>query len=310
MIRFAIVGNGNLGRACREQILKRPNEAELVGLFSRRESAGTLPLEDIGKYKGKIDVVLFCGGSSNDAPVMVPKLLAQGFSTVDSYDNHGEIGNGNYPELLAKAAKTSGATAIIGAGWEPGIMSIQRILNKAYMPNGVHNALYGSGLSMGHTSAIKSIAGVVAAHQITTPREDAKQLALGGKEVPSNDRHRRICYVVAEPGMEQSIEKQIRNMQEYFKDQQVEVHFINMDTFTKKFTNQFGHGGQIISADDNTKITWVMQTKNNPIMTANAMLAYARANFTMQNKGLQGAFTVDEVPPAYLLDDATRKSLI
>jgi len=309
-IKFAIVGNGNLGRACKEQIQSRPMEFEFVGIFSRRESAETLLLSDIGKYKDKIDVVLFCGGSSNDAPVMVPELLAQGFSTVDSYDNHGEIKNGNYLNLLDKVAKENNATAIIGAGWDPGIMSIQRIINKAYMPSGVHNTFYGPGLSMGHTNAIKKIDGVITAHQITTPREDAMQLALSGEEVPTNDRHKRICFVVAEAGKEGSIEQSIRNMPDYFKGQEVEFNFIDQKTFDERFTNQFGHGGQIISTDENAKITWGTEMQSNPMMTASAMLAFGVASAKIQAKGWKGAYTIDEIPPAYLLDDEIRKTLI
>ena len=313
MINLVIIGNGNLGKACKLQILNRQNEFNLVGIFSRRESDETFSYNDIKNYLNDIDVALFCGGSSSDAPVMVPELNKMGFSTVDSYDNHGEIKNQNYINLVKKETDKSGTTAIIGAGWDPGYLSLQRIYNKAIMPNGIHNTFYGGkngGMSMGHSNAVKKIPGVIAAHQITKPRADMQALAMNGKEVSKNDRHLRICYVVAESGKEKQIEDQLRNIEGYFKDQLVEVHFINMDVFEKNFSNALGHGGQIISADNNARINLELEMNSNPVFTANAMIAFGKANYRMRQKGLKGTFTIDEVAPAFLVDDDVRLSEI
>ena len=310
-IKIAIIGNGNLGRACKQQILERPNEFSLVGIFSRRQSEDTILLETISDYQ--FDVALFCGGSSTDAPAMVPELNAKGICTVDSYDNHGEIKNENYQNLIKSATEKSGTTAIVGAGWDPGYLSLQRILNIAFLPTGVHNTLYGGsqgGLSMGHTNAIKKIEGVIAAHQITMPREDAKEKAKQGIKVASDDRHKRLCFVVAENGKEAEIEKQIRNMEGYYKNQQVEVNFISLDEFTQRFSNSLGHGGQIISTDSNTKINLELEAKSNPLLTANGMLAFAKANYAMQKRGWKGVFTIDEVPLSFLLEKEIRLSEI
>lgn len=308
-INCAIIGNGNLGRACREQMLKRKNEFNLIGMFSRRPSANTILLEEIEHYKDAIDVAFFCGGSNTDAAEMVPYLNGIGLSTVDSYDNHGEIRNQNYQNKIRPAALKSGTTAIIGAGWDPGYLSLQRIYSKAFMTEGTHNTFYGGlngGLSMGHTNAIKTIKGVIAAHQLTVTREDAIDKALSGGLVDKKDCHKRVCFVVAEKGSEQGIEKQIREMEGYFKDQMVEVHFIGMEEFTERFAGQFGHAGQLISTDSNAKINLKLEMESNPLFTANAMLAFGKANFTMQQKGMKGVFTVDEIPPAYLSDELVR----
>jgi len=262
---------------------------------------------DLVLYKDRIDVALFCGGSVNDAQIMVPNLHKQGINTVDSYDNHEEIKNGNYKRSIQSHAKQNATVAIIGAGWDPGYLSIQRILNKAIMPTGTHNTLYGGkngGLSMGHTNAIKSIPNVIAAHQTTLPRPDAKTKALRGIPVPANDRHRRICHIVADPIHQDEIRKQIQNTDGYFKNQQLEINFISMDEFTEKFSDKNSHGGQIISVDDNAKINLQLDMKSNPMLTANAMLCYARANHIMQSRNISGAFTIDQIPPAFLMADS------
>ncbi len=64
MIRFAIVGYGNLGKAC-EKIAADSGKFDLVGIFTRRDPAsmsspfGTpfFRQDDIESFKGKIDVL-------------------------------------------------------------------------------------------------------------------------------------------------------------------------------------------------------------------------------------------------------------
>ena len=83
MIKVAVVGMGNLGKACAEIVNSRP-DMELVGTFNRQTSS------EIFKLQGKIDVVLICVGSQCDAPSATP-AIAKVFNTVDSYDNHGNM---------------------------------------------------------------------------------------------------------------------------------------------------------------------------------------------------------------------------
>jgi|GEM_PF-6320826 len=317
-INIAIVGNGNLGKACKQQILKRPTEFNLVGVFSRRAGDDTIPFDDITYFRKEIDVVLYCGGSNDDAPKFVPHLNKIGLSTVDSYDNHGEIANRSYQNFVATSADKSGTTAVIGAGWDPGYLSLQRIYNKAILPDAMHTTFWGGqsgGMSMGHTNAIKNIPGVLDAHQITLARPDAIDDATQGKLVDKNNRHKRICYVVCKPENQASIERQIRNMEGYFKGQEVEIHFkspvddatlFSQGELVKGYEFPYAHGGQIIAVDDNAKINLQLDMKSNPLFTANAMLAFAKANYVMQAKGLAGAFTIDQIPPEYLLDDDVR----
>jgi diaminopimelate dehydrogenase len=309
-INVAIVGNGKLGNAIKQQILKRPKEFHLAGMFSHRIEPDTIPLDKIHKYKSQTDVVLFCGSSKGHCPAteLVPWLNQIGFNTVDSYDDHNEIKNSNYLNLIRTASGEGNTTAIIGAGWDPGYLSLQRIYNRAILPEGAHNTLYGGtsgGLSMGHTTALKNIDGVITAVQFTHARQDAQKQALRGKYVDPNHRHLRVCYVVAEPGRENEIQQQIHNIDGYFKHQQVEIHFITLKEFNNKHADRTSHVGQIISADANATINLQLKMKSNPTFTANAMLAFAKANFKMQQMGIVGAHTVADVPPSLLVDEQT-----
>ena len=70
-IRIGIVGYGNLGRGVEASVKLQP-DMELVGVFSRRKGLETVSgvptytMEDLPNFKGKIDVMVLCGGSATD----------------------------------------------------------------------------------------------------------------------------------------------------------------------------------------------------------------------------------------------------
>ena len=96
-MKIAIYGYGNLGRGV-ELAARQNKDMEMVGVFTRRapESVKTLtgiPVYSVSaleSFKGKIDVLVICGGSATDLPEMTP-LLAKSFNVVDSFDTHADI---------------------------------------------------------------------------------------------------------------------------------------------------------------------------------------------------------------------------
>jgi len=310
MINVAIVGLGNLGKSAFEQISGRKVEFNLVKVFSRRDYAGGFDemINDIKNHKDKIDVVLFCGGSSDDAPVMVSEINKIGISTIDSYDNHGQISNGIYVNKVKKAAEEAGTTAIIGAGWDPGYLSLQRVLNNAILPTGMHQTFFGGengGLSMGHSNAVRQIVGVKNAIQLTISRQDAIEKALLSEYVEKNARHKRVCFVVADEKDYARIESEIRNMPDYFAGQEVVVSFISQNEFDKKYSNFTAHSGQLISTSDKVSFNVELKTKSNMGLTASIMIAYIKANYEMQKRKICGVFSVADVPLSFLVDAKT-----
>ena len=138
-MRIGIYGYGNLGRGVECAVKKRP-DTELVAVFTRRdpntvktifEDTPVFSAENVTDFKDKIDVLIICGGSATDLPVMTP-MLAEHFNVLDSFDTHAKI-----PEHFAavdKVAAESGKTALISAGWDPGLFSMQRLLGTCALP--------------------------------------------------------------------------------------------------------------------------------------------------------------------------------
>ena len=172
-MKIAIYGYGNLGRGVELAIRQNP-DTELFGVFTRRDPATVKTLtgapvyaaQDVKKYTGQIDVIIICGGSASDLPVMTP-MLAESFNVVDSFDTHARV-----PEHFAnvdKAAQANGHTAIISAGWDPGLFSRARLYMNIVLPDGMDYTFWGRGVSQGHSDAIRRIPGVKDARQYTVP---------------------------------------------------------------------------------------------------------------------------------------------
>lgn len=291
-IRVAVVGLGNLGQACKEQIEKRTDVFELVAVFSRRAGAGTVSLDEIEKYKNKIDVVLACVGSKEDAPVLVPKLAAN-FNTVDSFDTHARMSE------YIKSIKPHGVS-VIGTGWDPGLMSVIRMYFSACIVEGPTQSFWGPGVSMGHTNALKQIDGVSDAIQFTVPVQKMMDLAAKGISIESVKKHQRLCYVVADKKNHTNIREKIINMPDYFAGQDVKITFVSQAAFNKKFKERNEHEGAVISADESSLALFGLTLKSNSRFTASVMLAYTIANYNLQKAGQKGVFTVADIAPKYL----------
>ena len=91
-IRIGIVGYGNLGRGVEASVKLQP-DMELVGVFSRRKGLETVSgvptytMEDLPNFKGKIDVMVLCGGSATDIMDQTP-MVKKFFNCIDSFDTH------------------------------------------------------------------------------------------------------------------------------------------------------------------------------------------------------------------------------
>ncbi|OLP08442.1 meso-diaminopimelate D-dehydrogenase [Rhodoferax antarcticus ANT.BR] len=97
-------------------------------------------------------------------PKQGPELAAL-FNTVASFDTHARI-----PEHFAAVdapALANQKTALISAGWDPGMFSINRAMGEALLPDGATYTLWGKGLSQGHSDAIRRIPGVAGGVQYT-----------------------------------------------------------------------------------------------------------------------------------------------
>ena len=310
-MKIGIYGYGNLGRGVECAIMQNP-DAELVAVFTRRDpetvkiltpAAKVEKADNVLLYKDKIDVLIICGGSATDLPVMTP-ALAENFNVIDSFDTHAKI-----PEHFGnvdKAAKENGNIALISAGWDPGMFSVNRLMASAILPEGKDYTFWGRGVSQGHSDAIRRIEGVLDARQYTVPVEEAMEKVRAGEnpELTTREKHTRECFVVAEEGADlRRIENEIKTMPNYFADYDTTVTFISMEEL-KANHNGIPHGGSVIrtgvtgkNKENKEIIEYKLKLDSNPEFTASVILCYARAIVRMKERGETGCKTVFDVAP-------------
>lgn len=326
-IRIGIMGYGNLGRGI-ECAIKQNPDLELVAVFTRRnpesvhiltENVKVYPAEDAVKMKNDIDVLILCGGSATDLPEQT-KEYAKHFTVVDSFDTHARIPE--HFENVNAAASTNGNIAIISAGWDPGMFSLNRLYANAVLPQGEDYTFWGKGVSQGHSDAIRRIEGVLDAKQYTIPIESALAAVRSGSnpKLSTREKHLRECFVVAKEGADLSrIENEIKTMPNYFADYDTTVHFITEEEL-KRDHSGIPHGGFVIRSgktgwnqENNHIIEYNLKLDSNPEFTASVIVACARAAFRMRSEGMTGCKTIFDIAPAYLSPlsgEELRKSML
>lgn len=312
-MKIGIYGYGNLGRGVECAVTSAP-DMELVGVFTRRapESVKTLTgakvyhVSEALNFGSEIDVMIICGGSATDLPEMTPEL-ARHFNVVDSFDTHAKI-----PEHLKRvddSARECGNLALISGGWDPGLFSIARVYSSAFLPSGKDYTFWGKGISQGHSDAIRRLPGVVDARQYTIPIEEAISAVRAGDspELTTAEKHRRLCYVVAEEGADRAeIERKIKTMPNYFSDYETTVEFISREELIAEHGGM-PHGGAVIrngrtglSGESSHTVELNIRLDSNPEFTGSVLVAAARAVGRMRARGVTGAITMLDVAPADL----------
>ena len=282
MYKVAIVGYGNIGKYAYEAVKDAP-DMELAGVVRRPDSLGKpVPIElmdvpivsHIRELK-EVDVALLCT-PTRSVEEYGKAILELGINTVDSFDIHEKIVD------LRSSFQISGergnAAAVIAAGWDPGSDSMIRSMFEFMAPKGITYTNFGPGMSMGHSVAVKAIPGVKDALSMTIPT---------GTGV-----HRRLVYVELEANINpNAVEDAILN-DPYFINDETKVFFV--DDVTTLI--DMGHGvlmerKGVSGATHNQLLTFEMRI-NNPALTAQIMVASARASF----KQKPGAYTMIEIP--------------
>lgn len=308
-IRIGIVGYGNLGRGVEVGLNNHP-DMELVGIFSRRDpetldtTSPTYALDDILDFTDKIDVLILCGGSKTDIPTQGP-ALAEHFNTVDAYDTHALIPE--YYKKMDKIAQENENVAVISTGWDPGLFSMNRLIQEAILPTGDTYTFWGRGVSQGHSDAVRGVEGVKHAVQYTVPDPLMIDQIQEGKKVPyeATEAHTREVYVVLEEDADPvAVEKAIKEMPDYFEEYRTSVSMISEEEFNHEHQDM-PHGGAVIrqgqtSEEEMSIIDYSLTLESNPEFTAAVNIAYARAAYKLAGEKQFGAHTVLDIPPYYL----------
>ena len=121
------------------------------------------------------------------------------------------------------------------------------------------------------------------------------------------EKHERECFVVLEEGADAAtVEKEIKEMPNYFSDYNTTVHFITEEELEKNHSGM-AHGGFVIRSgktgmnkEHNHIIEYSLKLDSNPEFTTSVLIAYARAAKRLYDEGQKGCKTVLDIAPAYL----------
>ncbi len=284
-IRAAVVGYGNIGKYTLEALQESP-DMEIAGIV-RRKGAEDCPKEledyqvvkDIRELKD-VDVAILAT-PTRSVEAYAKEILSLGINTVDSFDIHTQIVS--LRRSLDAAAKAGKAVSIISAGWDPGSDSVVRTLMESLAPKGVSYTNFGPGRSMGHSVAVRSIAGVRDALSVTIP------LGTG--------IHRRMVYVELEDGADFETVKAAILKDPYFVNDETHVNQVPC----VKDLNDVGHGVNLVrkgvSGKTHNQLFEFNMKINNPALTAQVLVNVARASMRQQ----PGCYTMIEIPVIDLL---------
>lgn len=314
MIRIGIYGYGNIGKGI-ECAVRQNSDMTLAAVFTRRDpetvktvfgEAPVLRAEEVLNHTNDIDVMILCGGSATDLPVQTPRL-AEYFNVIDSFDTHARIAE-HYANVDA-AAKAGGKTAVISVGWDPGLFSLNHLYAASILPEGKDYTFWGKGVSQGHSDAIRRIDGVADARQYTVPVPEAIEAVRAGENpvLTTRQKHTRECFVVAKEGADKTrIEREIKEMPNYFADYDTTVTFITQEELDREHSGLPHQGfvfrSGVTGAEKEHKhiIEYSLRLDSNPEFTSSVLLAYARAAYRLNAKGDIGCKTVLDIAPALL----------
>lgn len=168
------MGFGPLGRACARGVLEA-RDLELAGIVRRAPGALSAPFARVRvaghlRELERVEAVLLC--VPPDAALGAARaLLQQRAPLVECARLEGRALE-RYYEELGRAARTHRVAAIVGAGWEPGVLPIVRRMFEVLVPHGRTVIGMHPGLSAHHTAMVAGVPGVRAA--LATERRSAE----------------------------------------------------------------------------------------------------------------------------------------
>lgn len=306
MIKVGIIGYGNLGKGVQTAITHQP-DMELFGIFSKRDpktvdadGAAVYHFDAILDYKDEIDVLIHCGSSEFDLPTQTPKLV-KNFNIVDSFDQHAIIDE--HIENVGKNALDK--TAIVSVGWDPGFFSMTKTVLDSILPNGDTQGFFGPGIAQGPSNVASNVEGVKVARNYSYPNLDNAKKFKNFEEIDPSKNTSKVCYVVLEDGADpQVVEKEIMDIEHYFKGSDTKIEFISQQEYEEKHSS-WPQGGRIIRRATTSKnvkhiIELHINLDSNPEFTAANLVAYARACVKMNQRSISGVYTALDVRPSDL----------
>lgn len=188
---LGLVGFGRVGKACAEAVLHR-KYFTLAAIVRRLEHVA-LPLpEAYGKVPvfshvaqvPKMDGALLCVPTAQVFEA-AHDCLQHGIPIVESSILHGEAFQA-HREAIHRLAIRFEVPAIVGAGWDPGALSLVRSFFALLVPEGEFETRHRVAASLHHTAMARQVEGV--------------KDALCTEQVAAHGDTQRYVYVEMEPG--------------------------------------------------------------------------------------------------------------
>ena len=282
-IRLAIIGLGRLGRKCTE-VIAADQAAELAGVVRRPESTGApwlkAPAVTHVSELGNVDAALIC------VPVDAVMGVAQGLlqsriPVVECARLHGESFLGHKAEIHRDALRHK-LPAIVGAGCDPGALSLFRSQFALLAPRGHTETSLHTGTSLHHTLAAADIKGV-------------KQ-ALATELQSLEGRRQRYVYVELEPSANATeVENALIN-DPLFCDEETRVFSVPSIAALEE-TNRGVLLERRAAAGQTGHASFLLEARYDEAgLAARMMLAAARALPSLQ----AGAYSLLDLPPGAL----------
>lgn len=191
-LQVAVIGLGRLGRACAEALIDE-GELGLAGIVRRPGAPGSLPgrlqrfpVASHVRELASVSAALVCVPA--DAVLGVARELLQArIPVVECACFEGKALEAHHA-ALEEAADHHHVAAVVGAGWDPGVLPLLRSTFEMLIPRGQTLFHRHPGLHLHHTAAVAGVRGVKG--------------ALAGEYRGDNGESQHYVYVELERGAE------------------------------------------------------------------------------------------------------------
>lgn len=193
MVRLAVVGFGRIGKACAEALLESKDLA-LAGIVRRLDrlaqalpdAFSKIPIVPHTVQVHHVEGALLCVPMAQVLET-AHDCLQHGIPIIESSVLHGEAFHA-HRDAIHRLAIRHDVPAIVGAGWDPGALSIVRSLFALLAPEGAVETTHRVAGSLHHTAMARQVVGV--------------KEALCTEQLAANGTSQRYVYVELEEGVD------------------------------------------------------------------------------------------------------------
>jgi diaminopimelate dehydrogenase len=241
----------------------------------------------IGQVK-EVDGALICVPTTAAADT-ASEILRQGIPIVDCVTLHGEAFSA-HKEATDKVALRHNASAIVGAGWDPGALSMLRSWLALVTPGGTTETTHRPGASLHHTAMARTVVGV--------------KDALCTEVRAADGKVQRYVYVELQRGVDPDRVAEAIRADPLFLGEYTQVFPVE----SLSALEQEGRGVVLDRRGDSSQLGhqhFVLEARgDDTVLTAQVMLAAARALSDLE----PGAYSLSDIPLSALWGERSEKA--